>query len=170
MDSKLLRDKVIILYILDYYGRELSNSDLSELILEMDDMDYFRLQEGLHDLASSGLIHQRSAPGTTWYRITPEGKAILDEMKDEIHPERLAKLRGLLGEHPEDDPERLVPEADYYRTAEGMYYVRCRIIKAGHSQMECTLCVPSESAAEMICLNWPQKSQDVYEKMMEELL
>ncbi|MBQ9065011.1 MAG: DUF4364 family protein [Blautia sp.] len=170
MDSKLERDKVLILYILQHTGKELSNSELSELMLEMDDMDYFRLQEALSDLVAGGLISTRSMPGTTFYRIEPEGASTLLELKDELHRERLKKLKLLLGEMPDAEEDSLRPLAEYYKTKSGGFAVRCRIVKSGISQMEFTIPAPSEEAAKTICLNWPQKCDALYQKIMEELM
>ncbi len=170
MESKLVRDKVIILYILHYSGREMSNSELSEMILEMDDMDYFRIQEALSDLADGALVSTRQTPGTTFYQITEEGVTTLNSLKNEIHRERLKKLDLLLGKSPELDSERLRALAEYYRTPDGRFAVRCRILREHSVQMEFTIPAPSEEAARTICLNWPQKSEVLYEKIMEELM
>ena len=170
MQSKLSRDKLIILYVLDLSERELSNSVLSELILEMDDTNYFRLQEAINGLVESGLISMRQTPGTSLYKITPEGSRTLTYLKEEINQETLDRLSELMGEKAKPDEDGLYSPAEYYKTSGGSYEVRCRIAQNNISLVDLTMRAPSEDAAEAICLNWPGKSRKIYETIMEELI
>ena len=170
MQTKLTRDKIIVLYVLGHSGREVSNSSLSELILELDDMNYFRLQEAISGLLSSGLITSRSTPGTTFYSITPEGSSTLRYMEPELNRKTLEALSRLMDQNDMAGPPSIVTPADYYKTPNGSYEVRCRVIMDNVSQMELTVRVPSEEAAKTVCFSWPHKNEKIYETIMEELL
>lgn len=170
MQSKLSRDKLIILYVLDLSGKELSNSVLSELILEMDDTNYFRLQEAINGLVESGLISMRQTPGTSHYRITPDGTRTLNYLKEEINQETCERLSELMGVKAKPEEDGLCSPAEYYKTPGGSYEVRCRIAQNNISLIDLTMRAPSEEAAEAICLNWPGKANKIYETLMEELI
>ena len=52
--------KLIILYMLNRVTFPLSNSQLSEFILEKEYTDYFTLQQTIHELTESKLIDRKS--------------------------------------------------------------------------------------------------------------
>ena len=66
--------------------------------------------------------------------------------------------------------EHLLTPADYYPTKEGSYSVRLRIIESGVSIVDLSINVPNLAAAQSVCESWPYKYQNVYDKIMEELL
>ena len=66
--------------------------------------------------------------------------------------------------------EHLLTPADYYPTKEGGYSVRLRIIESGISIVDLNINVPNLAAAQSVCESWPYKYQNVYDKIMEELL
>ncbi|MBP8900701.1 MAG: DUF4364 family protein, partial [Blautia sp.] len=66
--------------------------------------------------------------------------------------------------------EHLLTPADYYPTREGSYSVRLRIIEGGVSIVDLSIKVPNLAAAQSVCESWPYKYQNVYDKIMEELL
>ena len=66
--------------------------------------------------------------------------------------------------------EHLLTPADYYPTKEGSYSVRLRIIEGGVSIVDLSIKVPNLAAAQSVCESWPYKYQNVYDKIMEELL
>ena len=170
MQTKLTRDKIIILYVLVHSGREISNSSLSDLILELDDMNYFRLQEAISGLLTSGLIASRSVPGTTYYSITQKGISTLKYLEEELNQKTVEALTRLMDEKDMMGPVSVLTPADYYQTPSGTYEVRCRVIADNITRMDLTVQVPSEEAAKAVCFSWPHKNEKIYETIMEELL
>ena len=55
--------KLIILYMLDKVDFPLTNSQISEFVLDKGYTDYFKLQQALSELADGGLILKESTPG-----------------------------------------------------------------------------------------------------------
>ena len=66
--------------------------------------------------------------------------------------------------------EELSAVADYYKGQEEGYQVRCRLRQDKVFLVDLTIAVPSEEAAKAICVNWKEKSQNVYETLIEFLL
>ena len=48
--------------------------------------------------------------------------------------------------------------------------MRCRLRQDKIFLVDLTIAVPSEEAAKAICVNWKEKSQNVYETLIEFLL
>lgn len=51
--------------------------------------------------------------------------------------------------------------ADYYKTLNQQYAVRCRLKKKDISRLDLTITVPSREIAEAICQNWKSQNEDV---------
>ena len=66
--------------------------------------------------------------------------------------------------------EELSAVADYYKSEVEGYQVRCRLKKNDFSVVDLTIAVPTEEAAAAVCMNWKEKSQDIYENLIEFLM
>ena len=56
METPFTVYKLIILYMLSHSDTELTNSQLSEFILDRDYTNYFHLQQAISELVEAGLI------------------------------------------------------------------------------------------------------------------
>ena len=66
--------RVMILYMLNQVEYPLTNTQITNFILEKEYTNYFTVQEILSDLISSQLITAESTHNNTRYRITPYGQ------------------------------------------------------------------------------------------------
>ena len=66
--------KLMILYMLNKLEYPLTNTQITNFILEKDYTNYFTVQQTISDLLSSELITAESTHNNTRYRITDEGK------------------------------------------------------------------------------------------------
>ena len=66
--------KLIILYMLDKVDFPLTNSQISEFVLDKGYTDYFKLQQALSELADGGLILKESTHNRTLFHLTEDGK------------------------------------------------------------------------------------------------
>ena len=60
--------------------------------------------------------------------------------------------------------------ADYYKTTDRRYDVRCQVRSDGHNIIDLTLSVKTREQAEAICNNWKNQNDDVYAYLMDILL
>ena len=73
--------KLIILYMLDKVKHPLTNSQISNFILDHDYTTYFHLQETITDMAESGLVSVDMVRDTSYYKITEEGTTTLSYLQ-----------------------------------------------------------------------------------------
>ena len=71
--------KLIILYMLDKVDFPLTNSQISEFVLDKGYTDYFKLQQALSELADGGLILKES----THNRKMGKGRFIFSRIKSQ---------------------------------------------------------------------------------------
>ena len=73
----LMLYKLMVLYMLNKVDFPLTNSQISEFILDRDYTDYFQLQKVLSELVETELLRKRTISNSSYYEITEEGKKTL---------------------------------------------------------------------------------------------
>ena len=145
--------KLIILYMLDKVDFPLTNSQISEFVLDKGYTDYFKLQQALSELADSGLILKESTHNRTLFHLTEDGKGTIHLFRDKI------------SKPIQDDIDHFLQT-----NAGEEYSVRCQVFENHEPLIDLTLSVPTEKEASAIALNWQKKNQVVYAWLMSQLL
>lgn len=148
----------------------LTNSQISEFILEREYTNYFHLQQAISELVDAELIHKQTISNASYYSLTEEGIRTLSFFEKDLSPDIKEEIREYLKTNGCEIPERILTPADYYRTSQGGYAVRCQLIEKSTSLIDLSLNAPNQEAAKSICRNWPKKCQDIYAILMEELM
>lgn len=162
--------KLIVLYMAKHSKETLTNSQISEFILDRDYTDYFQLQKVLSELVETELLRKRTISNSSYYEITEEGKNTLSYFEKELSGEIKNEVKDYLQTHGGQVQERILTPADYYTTPQGNYAVRCQIIEKDTTVLDLTLAAPGREAAQAMCHNWAKKSQDIYGMLMGELI
>lgn len=170
MAQPLTLYKLIVLYMLDKVTFPLSNSQISEFILDREYTNYFHLQQALFELTDAGLVTLEAVRNTSYYHLTEEGETALNYFSTEIPTAIKEEITDFLTKKGCDLQNKLVTSADYYKTGTQEYAVRCQAKDKGMTLMDMTISVPSRDAAEAMCNNWEHKCEDVYSSLMEMLL
>ena len=83
--------KLIVLYMAKHATEALTNSQISEFILDREYTDYFQLQKVLSELTETELLHKRTISNSSYYELTEEQLAtILKE--NNLDGEKLNKI------------------------------------------------------------------------------
>lgn len=78
--------KLIILYMLNKVDFPLTNSQISEFILDQGYTTYFKLQQALSELLSSGFIREEATHSRTFYHLTEDGESTIRYFENDISP------------------------------------------------------------------------------------
>ena len=146
--------KLTILNMLDKVDFPLTNTQISDFFLEQEYTDYFRVQQVLNDLADSGLIRTESTHSNTQYYITAAGHDTIAYF--EKNKMALRTVNSII--------------ADYYKTPNQDYAVRCQFRVHDTNLIDLTLTVKNKEQAEAICNNWKKQNEDVYAYLMDILI
>lgn len=162
--------KLIVLYMLQKVDFPLTNSQISEFVLDRGYTTYFTLQSVLSELTDSEMIHQETIRNSSYFTLTETGEETLRYFQNRVSPAIRDDIEEYLRENRIQLRNEVSILADYYKNTADEYSVRC-VVKEKHSNpIELTLSVPDEAQAETICRNWKQKCQKIYEFAMKELL
>ena len=162
--------KFIIFYILKKVKFPLTNAQISDFMLGREYTSYFHLQEVLSEMVESGLLRTETVRNATFYHMTEGGRQTLDFFGNEISPEIREDADRYLLTHAYEMRNDSSVLADYYRTPEQDYGVRCVVKEGKTTLIDLTLNVPTESAAQTLCENWKRKSQEGYAAVMKLLM
>ena len=153
--------KLIILYMLDKVDFPLTNSQISEFVLDKGYTDYFKLQQALSELADGGLILKESTHNRTLFHLTEDGKGTIHLFRDKISKPIQDDIDHFLQTKQYDLKNEVSVKADYMKNAGEEYH---------EPLIDLTLSVPTEKEAAAIALNWQKKNQVVYAWLMSQLL
>ena len=97
MASPFTTYKLIILYMLQNSEGDLTNSQITDFILDRKYTNYFQLQQAVSELVEADLVEMSSQSNRTYYRLTEEGKNTLTLRKKSrnISIPCTAKLRNI---------------------------------------------------------------------------
>lgn len=162
--------RVMILYMLDIVEYPLTNTQITNFILEKDYTNYFTVQQTFSDLQSSELITAESTHNNTRYRITEEGQQTLRFFSDKISDGIKQDIKDYFEEHHYDLKQETSVYADYFKAPGSGYQVRCQIKEIEKSIVDLTLAVQTKEQAQAICSNWSELNTEVYAMLMDMLL
>ena len=98
------------------------------------------------------------------------GKETLGFFKDKLNDGIENDVQGFFEKNKLEFRQENSILADYYKTTNQKYAVRCQVRSDGNPLIDLTLCVTTKEQAEAICNNWKKKSEDVYAVLMDTLL
>ena len=150
MTDALTLYKLIILYMLDKVDFPLTNSQLSEFILDKGYTDYFKLQQAISELQDAGRD-----------TLTYFGKNISEAIRSEID--------SFLADHKYKLRSENETLADYWKEHADLYIARCMIKEKGQPILDIQLAVPDKDQAVIICDNWRKKNSDIYAYLVKTL-
>ena len=162
--------KLAILYLLDKSDIPLTNTQLSNFFLEKDYTDYFSIQEVLMDLEDNGLVRTESTHRNTQYSITEDGKKTLRFFHKKITDGMKEDVRNFLSENKIAFRRENHLLANYEKTENQEYAVRCQLRNENKNLIDLTLLVQKKEQAIAVCENWKKQNEEVYAYLMDIML
>lgn len=163
-------NKVLLLYFADQIKIPVSNMQLTRIMLENRFMNYFLLQQSLHELICDKLMLMETRENIDYYTISEEGNRILDMFAD-ILP---IGIRKRLDESMDTIRPAVRQEAsviaEYTLENEDEYEVKCKIIENFRPLIDIRLSVGSREDARNICNNWKACAKEIYPQVIGVLL
>ena len=133
--------KLMILYLIEKVDFPLSNSQISEFILDKGYTNYFTVQRAFHELEEENMLRVKQIRNMSHYALSDEGLEAIEMLK-----------------------------ADFYPSKGDEYTVNLKISEKESPLLEINLNVVSRDQAVYICDHWEKKHSDVYSMLIEKLL
>ncbi|MBO5459199.1 MAG: DUF4364 family protein [Lachnospira sp.] len=162
--------KLMVLYMLSKVNFPLSNSQISEFMLDKQYTTYFTLQEVLSSLADDGFVTVLAYRNSTQYKLTPEGIDTISFFSNKISNAIRDEIDTYLKENKYDLRCETGTLSDYYKSTTGDYIVHCLVKEGDTTLIELNVAVPLEEQADMMCSKWKENSQEIYDFVLNKLM
>ncbi len=162
--------KLIVLYMLNKVEFALTNSQISDFILEERYTDYFTLQETLADMVESKLLDTKTIRNSTHYSLTELGRETLGYFGNRISKGIQKDIEEYLKKNKVKLRNENAVVADYFSNASGEFTVRLQVKEKKDILVDLSLSVPLEQQAILLCDNWQKKNAEIYKYLMKELM
>lgn len=162
--------KLMVLYMLSKVNFPLSNSQISEFMLDKQYTTYFTLQEVLSSLADDGFVTVLTYRNSTQYKLTPEGNDTISFFSNKISNAIRDEIDDYLKENKYDLKCETGTISDYYKSTTGDYIVHCLVKEGETNLIELNIAVPLEEQADMMCSKWKEGSQQIYDFVINKLM
>jgi len=161
--------KLMTMYTLSRVDFALTNSQITNVFLDLGYTNYFNVQYALGELVDSGLVHEEAYPDYRYYALTDSGKTSMDALRSSLSSSIRSDIDDYLKKRRLEFREALSARAEYYRTTDGDWAVRCRVMDHTTALIDMTLTVPNETQAKAVSQEWKEKSQEIYAMVIRKL-
>ena len=154
----------------DLINMDLTNSQMTQVVLETDIMNYFSFQQILSQLMDSKFIKPYKDSGREYYCLTQKGLETLEYFLNRI-PESYAQK---IDEYIKNNKESLLADtqvkSSFVKQSENEFIVNLRVIENQSNLIDLNLNVSSEKQARQICNNWNNNASNMYAEVINLLI
>ena len=162
--------KLMILYMLDRVDFPLSGSQLGEFVISRGYTGYFHFQQALNELEEDSFISGEPLRNSTNYSLTETGKEALTLFSSGIPGKIKEDILDYFGDQKLTLRREHDITADYDIRPNGEYIVRTVIKDRGDPLLSMEINVVTKEQAAAICDQWKEKSEIVYQYIIDTLL
>lgn len=162
--------KLMLLYLLNKVDFEMTNTQLTDFILEKQYTNYFHVQTALSELVEEDLCRAKKLHNSTYYKITEMGEKTIGFFKNDISESIRDEMDEYLREHAYNMKDESSIRCDYVQEAPEEYHVRCTLKENKSTLMDLVVNVTSESEARKVCDVWKKRNTDIYGYLMKTFL
>lgn len=162
--------KLMILFMLDQLDFPLTGSQLSEFIVSKGYTSYFHFQQSLNELTESGFLSSDTVRNTTNYSLSQQGQEAIQLFSSGIPGEIKQDILHYLDEQSFSLRKEIDIISDYRMQDNGEYLVHMQVNDRGSLLFSLDLNVVTRSQAIEICDKWADKSDAVYQKIVDMLM
>lgn len=160
--------KLMILYMLDRVDFPLTNSQISQFILGKEYTSYFNLQIAINELIENDFIKLSVERNHSLYEITEQGKEAIQLFEFKISDAIKLDILTYLKEQKIELRNESAISSDYY-PSNNEYIAQCSIKERNQTLLEIKLAVPTQEQAIHVCDSWREKSEKIYQYLIQEI-
>ena len=168
--QQLARFKLLLLYIIHRFGFPVSNTQLTQFVLENNIMDYFMLQQFLSELEDSKFVTNESSDKKHVLVITDAGKNTLNYFINHIPKSKIEHIDQLLNVQKEKFILDAQVTADYVKLKDNEYLVKLKVTENDLLIVNLELGVTSNKQAKQICKRWLENTPNLYNQIINMLV
>ncbi len=169
--SELAENKLLMLYVLKSIKEPISNTQLTEIILENNFINYFTFQQYLSELEESKFVEYQEANDKKLLILTEKGDNVLTLFKARISPSQISIIDEYIKAKISTIKKELTIHADYtLGSGDDSFIVDLKAIEDQALLMELKLSVPTKKQATLICNKWKKNPSEIYTNVINILI
>ena len=171
MSEALVESKLLLLYLMEKMNLPMSTSQISEFVLEEGMLNFFELQQCLHEMTEGKYLDITKENNNTRYTVTESGTGLVELFEKRVPMNVRNKIIKYVNENRSNIKRAYETTANYFKDNQtSEYIVKCGIYEDDFMLMEVNLTVVSREQARNICDNWKNNVSKIYGKMLGNLL
>ena len=168
--EELAYHKLLILYILDKINMDLTNSQITQVVLETEMMNYFSLQQLLSQLMESKFLIIYKDSDREYYSLTQKGIETLEYFLSRIPENSTKKVDEYILTNKENLLADTQVKSSFVKQSDNEFIVNLRVIENQCNLIDLNLNVSSEKQAQLICNNWKNNASYMYAEVIDLLI
>lgn len=170
INHELSTNKLMILYMLKKVDLPLTNTQISNFVIDKGYTNYFSFQEYVNQLVDSDLIRTITTTKSTSYNITLEGITTLDYFINRLSSSIMEEIDKYLHLNKYDIREEVEITSEYLPEKDGDYLVHLIAKENGKTLIDLTLNVFAKEYAVKIAEQWKDQSHIHYKTILNSLI
>lgn len=167
--AELAENKLLVLYVIKSLKQPISNTQLTEIILENNFINYFTLQQYISELEYSNFVKYIEKNEKKLISITDKGEKVLSFFNDRIAPIKRDIIDNYISSAIDHIKKELTIYSDYTIEKNDSFIVNLRAFEDESLLIDLKVSVPSKKQAKSLCSKWKENPSDIYTKIMQSL-
>jgi predicted transcriptional regulator len=168
--EELAYHKLLILYILDKIKMDLTNSQITQVVLENEIINYFSLQQILSQLLESKFLIIYKDSNKEYYSLTQKGIEALEYFFSRIPESAIQKVDKYISSNKDSLLSDTQVKSSFVKQSDNEFIVNLRVIENQTNLIDLNLNVSSEKQAQHICNNWKNNASYMYAEVIKLLI
>lgn len=166
----LAENKLLLLYIYEKIQLPLSNTQITQIVLENNFMNYFTLHQYISELISSKFIEYKPGENKSRLNISDRGSKVLAMFIQRIPKIKLETVDAYLKLHMDKIKKDITVSADYTIEKDNNYIVNLKVNENNIPLIDLKINVATNKQARDLCNKWKGNSSELYTKILNILV
>lgn len=165
--AELAENKLLVLYVIKSLRQPISKTQLTEIILENNFINYFTLQQYISELETAEFVEYVEKNNKKLITITDKGENVLSIFNDRISPIKRDIIDNYISKTIETIKKELTIHSDYTIEKNDSFIVNLKALENEMLLMDLKISVPTKKQATSLCSKWKENPSEIYTKLVQ---
>ena len=166
---ELAENKLLVLYVIKSLRQPISKTQLTEIILENNFINYFTLQQYISELETAEFVEYIEKNDKKLITITSSGDNVLSIFNDRISPIKRDIIDNYISKTIDNIKKELTIHSDYTIEKNNSFIVNLKALEDETLLIDLKISVPTKKQATSLCNRWKENPSDIYTKIVQVL-
>lgn len=165
--EEVAQNKLLLLYIIKLSPHSLTKDQLTEFVLDKNYMNYFFIQQYIGELIEGQFIETSQDGDNHKYVLLEKGETSLEYFQNKIPDNIKVELSKVfkLQESIKKKSAQVISEY-YQKENSDQYIVNLKLVENEETLFSLYFEVPSEEQSKIICSNWEENTESLYQNII----